>query len=320
MSIKATVIGSVAGGPRIAPTSLGGGISTIVTQPKVPPQSFAPTQVTNNVATLVKVDIKASSLPGVARKSIDLSLSELVARFPNSTREECGRIKSILSGIAPDSWTTASWLNYGVVAQEQVTALIRERMAIVDCHDIRTMPQHLKRMQRLLTDSLSTLTATGMFTKPSKGGWNKNEREICQLADLLDVGSKVLVRTVADIDDLIVRSNEVEDQVKSYLLSAEYLITVLPRDKSDIVLSRQMALATSQALIQEHIMSLHHDSLMVQNLIGMIHDGVLLRLPAVSTQMANTPDTPNDTQRFLAVEKISELVQYFERKTNGSSS
>lgn len=259
------------------------------------------------------IDVKATSLPGMVRKTLDVSVSELLKCSPNSTTAVCEKARAILAGITPDTWSTTEWLNYGVGVQEEVAALIKERLTLLDDHTSRTIPPHLTRMHRLLNESVDSLKG-GFMRKPSKNGWEKNEREVKQIADLLEKGSDRLFQTLTEIDDLIKRSNDKEVDVTATSTAADYLLGILPQQKAELLQSRAMALLTSHALLQEHVLCLQQDAERLRELIKVVQNGVLIQLPSVITQMANTPDEPTDTQRFLAVDKLSELIQLLDKE------
>jgi hypothetical protein len=44
-----------------------------------------------------------------------------------------------------------------------------------------------------------------------------------------------------------------------------------------------------------------------------VQDGVLLKLPAVHAQLARLASRPSETQRFLAAEKLTDLLQTLKR-------
>jgi len=52
----------------------------------------------------------------------------------------------------------------------------------------------------------------------------------------------------------------------------------------------------------------------VQEIMTLVQDGVLLQLPAVYSQLAGLSAKPSDTQRYLAVEKLTDIVQFIQRK------
>jgi hypothetical protein len=57
------------------------------------------------------------------------------------------------------------------------------------------------------------------------------------------------------------------------------------------------------------------DKTIVQELAVLVQDGVLLKLPAVYSQLADLSAKPSETQRCMAVEKLSEIVHHIKRKT-----
>ena len=66
--------------------------------------------------------------------------------------------------------------------------------------------------------------------------------------------------------------------------------------------------------LSQQIQTLELDKTTVQELTVLVQDGVLLKLPAVYSQLADLSAKPSDTQRFMAAEKLSEIVHHIQRK------
>ncbi|GBG14274.1 integrase [Novimethylophilus kurashikiensis] len=308
MAVKPTIIGNTGAG-RPAPTNLGGlNVQTSPTAPEV-----KPTVLPSTLPPGPKVEVSASSLPGTPRRPIEATLEELSTALPEASPDALVRIRAILQGVSPQAWNTPAWLNYGVESQEHVTSLLEQRLSVLNQDALRATPQHFLQLKNLLMEVLDALKG-GLIRRPGKHGWEKHEGEIRQLAGLLDKASNQLFEVVTQLTDIEARSQEVFLQLNALVLAAEYLVGLLPADKVALVHQRQLALTSSQAMLQEHILSIGNDVHRVQELIGLVQDGALLKLPAVYTQLANLPDKASETQRYLAVDKLDDLVQLFERK------
>lgn len=305
--VKATIIGGEV--RKVGPTPLFG----LAPTPLAQPTAFKPTALPAGAAPTPHIDVKATPLPGMVRKTLDVPTNVLLSCSPNASTTVCEHARAILAGITPEVWGTTEWLNYGVEVQEEVADLIKERLALLDDQTSRTIPPHLSRMHRLLNEAVESLKG-GFMRKPNKHGWKKNEPELKQIAGLLEKGSEKLFATLSEIDSLIKRSSEKEVDVQASTTAADYLLTILPQQKAELLQSRAMALLTSHALLQEHVFSLQQDIERVKELIKVVQNGVLIQLPSVITQLANTPDEPTDTQQFLAVDKLSELIQLLDKE------
>lgn len=335
MSVKTTIIGG--GVPsKLGPTTLGGRKGSEATQeaspasagfkptamPGVSPGSVAsnggaratpsnnkPTSLSPSAIKAVeRVEVSASVLPGVVRKTVEVGLAELAARYPLAQPDELQRIRAILAGVSPDTWDSVTWLNYGMEIQEDVSRLVKDRLALNDATDLRTAPRHLAQLHTLLMEVLEGLTG-GVLRRPGKQGWVKHEAEIRQLASLLEGSLRGLMDAMAKSNALAVESAAELTRTAAFVGAAEFLMDRIPADKAQLLLSRQVALMTTRTLLQEHLLSLKQDESRVKELVVLIQDGVMLKLPAVYTQLASLPDQFNDTQRHLVVDKLDDLLK-----------
>lgn len=276
---------------------------------QVTPGSFKPTALPPSPAIpRHKVAVTASAIPGVVRKTVDVSLADLEKQFPLAHPDELQSIKAILAGVSPDTWDAVTWLNYGMEVQEDVSKLVKDRLVLNDATDLRVAPRHLSQLHTLLMDVLEGLTG-GVLRKPSKQAWLKNEAEIRQLASLLETCLRGLMDAMGKGNALEVSSAAEITRVTAFVGAAEFLMDRIPADKAQLLLSRQMALMTTKTLLQEHLLSLKQDESRVKELVVLIQDGVMLKLPAVYTQLASLPDQFNDTQRHLVVDKLDDLLK-----------
>lgn len=265
------------------------------------------------VPASVAPPVVASALPGTVRKPVLVSTDVLMARFPSAEPDQLDKVKAVLAGSTPETWDTPAWLNFGVEAQESVTEVVKARLAILDGDVLRGVPQHLGRLQSVLADVLDSLRG-GLLKRSARQTWLKLESEVTHLEQLLSDGCETLFGVLNELVSLATRSLESQAAVTTHFLAAEYLAEGLAPEKESLLLARRMALATSQALLQEHMLALRQDAARVQELITLVQDGVLLKLPAAYSQLASLPERPSDTQRYLAVDKLNDLMQFFERK------
>lgn len=333
--IKATVIGG--GRPTvIAPTRIGGDkdvpadaqppapttiAPTVIagTQPapqaEKSPSIFRPTALTE-LASKVQDSIvsagkaaTASVMPGSVRRFMEISPEVLGAKFPQASADDLAAVRKQLSTTAHATWGSAEWLAFGRDAQEAVSACIKERLKLLEQDFTRTAGRHLGRLQAILTEVLEAFNDTGFLAKSPRKAWQQNEREVKQLDALLHQAAKDLAKLLKDLGALEVKESKVKKLLATHLMVAEYLVDSMPEDKGDLIASRHGAIMTSQALLAEHAASRELDEITVGQLIEQVNDGVLVKLPALYTQLASLPDKPTNTQRFLLAEQVNALIQ-----------
>lgn len=350
MTLKATIIGD--GRPsgedrKLSPTRLGGARSgdassthaTPATQSPLRPTAFKPTEMpgmapsapapapvalaqstaptalpAGSPAAPVRAEpVRASALPGTQRKPLDVGLDNLARRFPGIDVALLERTRGLLAGVTPQSMSTPAWLNFGAHAQESLSGLVKERVALMESSVAHGVSQHLTRMQYLLREVLEAMDG-GFFKKPAATVWSSVVDEVRQLEPLLSNARPALGLLLGALSDLVVKNKDASETLHANSLAAEYLIDVAGPEAGHLLVSRATSLATSQALALEQIQALTLDATQVQELMGLVQDGVLLQLPAVHSQLAGLSTKPSDTQRYLATEKLNEIVNLMQRK------
>lgn len=350
MSPKVTVIG---GGERPAPavTSLGGlggaatperkvvsaiPTTTLPGTPGAQPAAVAltampgtkPTETTrSNVehhpappATQIAVErptpagpVRPSAMPGSVRQVIEVSLEVLSTRFPVASKDCLTHVKAVLAAIAPASMDTVDWLRYGVAVQAEANETITRRLTLASGDASRQVPALLTRLHKLLQAVLDAMEG-GFFKKPAKVVWQGCAAEVSQLEGMLAAGAKTLMDVLDKLLDIRKDIEEVLVRLEATYLAGEYLFEQVRDDVKDVLQARLLAVTKTQALMQENLLALGADEVHYRELIVLVQDGVLLNLPAVCSQLASLPDKPNETQRYLVTEKLSDLVQSVERK------
>jgi len=350
MTIKATTIG---GAPseeerKVSPTRLGGSgagdaLPPSPTQPVPAPQSIArpttfrptsmpgaapatPSVVPSTLPTTPTVlpptaatapvrsePVRASVLPGTQRKPLDVSVDDLALRFPGTERELLERARGLLAGVTPQTMSTPAWLSFGVPAQESLSHLVKERVSLMETSIAPSVSQHLARMQYLLREVLDAMDG-GFFKKPAATVWASIVGEVRQLETLLSNAGPALGALLGAMGELVVKNKSVCETLHANSLAAEYLIDVVSPEAGHLLVSRATSLTASQTLALEQIQALSLDAIQVQELSTLVQDGVLLQLPAVHSQLAGLSTKPSDTQRYLATEKLNEIVNLMQRK------
>jgi hypothetical protein len=339
MSIKPTIIGAFSasagdkpsagvdnGGATQALTAMTSTIRPTAFKPTVMPGSpaaseQAPTTSSTSMSAAriqptgpsVRQPVQASVLPGVQRKPLDVPLGELLARFPLADVGLLERVQEILAGIMAHSMSATVALAFGKPEQESLSSLVKDRLSLMEAAASRSVAQHLARMQTLLREVLEAMDG-GFFRKPAATVWAGVSSEVQQLEGLLSNAEPALSRLQGSLAELSAKASGAEQTLHATSLAAEYLSGVASADVSPLLVSRATSLVTSQALAREQVQMLAVDTTKVQELTTLVQDGVLVQLPAVYSQLAGLSTKPSDTQRYLATEKLNEIVTIMQRK------
>lgn len=247
-----------------------------------------------------------SALPGIQRRGLDVSLEELRAKFPNASEPEIDRARGVLAGVMLASTGSATWLEFGQTVQEELAALVRERLDTVQQPTSRVAAQHLARLHALLSDVLEAFEG-GLFRKSPDAVWNSCKAEVQALEQLLRTANADLGLQIKALEKQKRKVASLALQLGATALAADYLAGTRA-DAAGLLVARLASLTGSQVLLREHATHLDHDILTVQELTTLVQAGVMVKLPAVYTQLAALTGKPNDTQRFLAAEKLTDVL------------
>lgn len=337
MSIKATILGAAApeAGGKLAPTRLDGSGAggsehaqpapapaiRPTPMPGATPASLRPTTIKPTAMLTPSLDaviapvepVKASVLPGTQRKPLEVAYETLARRFPGTAPTLLERAQAVLAGVSPQLMDAPAWFAFGVQAQEALATLVKQRLALMESPATSGIAQHLARLQTLLQEVLDAMDG-GFLRKPVIKVWESVAGEVRQIEGLLSKAGTALAGALGDMETLTNKNRDIGDVLHANALAAEYLIDLLDAQVGQILLTRLTALSASQALALEQVQTLTLDKQRVQELMTLVQDGVLIRLPAVYSQLAALPARLSDTQRFLAAEKLSDLVQFIQRK------
>lgn len=255
-----------------------------------------------------------SSLPGRRHTGIEVTLDELRACYPEQPEPVLERTRAVLAGVILSTASSATWIGFGVDVQEALADLVRERLAAAQQSPTRAIAQHLNRLQALLTDVLDAFEG-GLFRRSPDVVWQGVKPEVQSLEQLAKAGGvelrgqlKALEVQRSTLPDLAVR-------LQASAVAADYLAHT-HSEAADLLLARQASLTASQLLLKEHALHLEGDIAHVQALTSLVQAGVLVKLPSVHAQLAALSGKPNDTQRFLAVEKLTDILRVIQQRTN----
>jgi hypothetical protein len=154
----------------------------------------------------------------------------------------------------------------------------------------------------------------GFFRKAASKVWESVEPEVRQLDALLHKAVPALSVFLGEMDSLKLEAQRVGASLFATSLAAEYLMDVVGPEVHQVLSARALSLTTSQALVREQQQMLELDKEQVQELATLVQDGVLVQLPSVYSQLAGLSAKTSDTQRYLAADKLNEIVQFIQRK------
>lgn len=254
-----------------------------------------------------------SALPGLRRVGLEVSEQELQAKFPYASESELSAAKSLLAGVMPATSTASTWLGFGLKAQEELAALVKERLEVVQGATPRVLAQHLARLQSLLVDVLEAFEG-GLFRKSPDAVWSANRDEVLSLEQLLQTGITELAKQIKTYEQQQAKVNPLSLRINATAIAAVYLAST-QADAGGVLVARMTSLANSQALLVEHATHLANDIQTVQELATLVQTGVLVKLPAVYTQLAALSGKPTETQRFLAAEKLNDVLHVIKQRT-----
>jgi hypothetical protein len=344
MTFKPTIISTPATGSTLEPTRTvglaGEGAAHAQPAPTVRPTTIRPTAIPGATAPTIKAapqpaalkptalpyqaptpavvpaeHVTASVVPGIQRKPLDVSAETLTRRFPGTPKAKLVEVHAVLAGVFPQTMDMAAWLRFGVHEQEQVSTLVKERLALLESAETRAVTQHLSRLHTLLHEVLDAMEG-GLLRRSVAKVWESVVGEVRQLEALLSRAGGSLVTLIGELDKLIHKNRTAGEALLAHALAADYLFDVVAPEIGQLMTARQTAMTTSQALTLEQIQTLALDKESVKELMTLVQDGVLLQLPAVYSQLAglSAVSKPSDTQRFVAAEKLTEIVQFIQRK------
>lgn len=278
--------------------------------PTVIPGSVAPAPAAPRAVERSK-DWKPTSLPGVQVDIAHVDLAALESQFPQERATVLAEVRRLLTG---GSLTAGApfWIGFGLGVQESLSQAIKSRLTIVERPALRSATQHLARLHALLGDVVESLDG-GLLRRSAHRVWQAVEPEIHQLEGLLRTSGSDLALVIGDLDKLKSSGGAVEQELEVIGRALEFSLERVPADVAGVVLSRLTSITGAQALYKEHVAYLELQVQQLQQMVSLILDGVLLKLPAVYGLLAALPPKPSETQRFLATEKLSELTKLIPR-------
>lgn len=338
MSIKATVIGTAPPDleRKLAPTRMAFCPADSAPQPK-PAPNLKPTTMFGTVPAPVLADaaapppesvkatamtfrepeqakpVQASALPGTQRKPLAVEVATLAQRFPGTEHVLLARVKAILAGVSLATTSPAAWLQFGMQAQEAVAKQVKARVLTLENAPNQAVQHHLARLMFLLREVLDAMDG-GIFKKSAASVWQSVSPEIVQLERRLYDAVPQLTGMLGALANQAESFQNAGATAHAEALAADFLIDHVGTEAGQLLLNRSTSLTGTHALAIEQLQTVARDVSQVQELITLVQNGVLLQLPQVQSQLASLSSKPSDTERYLATEKLTEIVNFIQRK------
>lgn len=234
-------------------------------------------------------------------------MEDLIEMFPKYGRQDCERAKAVLSGFSLDSANPTTVLGFGKEPQEELMAIMRERLSFAQRPGVRYVVQHLSRLQALLQDLLDAFEG-GFLRKSPEKVWSGHRSEIEQLERVLDEADDKLASEVGQFTAMKHACEKCLTELGATALAAEYLSCRMREDLAGLMLSRMASVTASQAMAIDQINLIEREAEQLQELTLLVQDGVVLKLPSVYSQLATLSGRINDTERFHAVERLNDIL------------
>lgn len=324
-SAVALDIGEASLRSSIKPTAFPGGGPLRVTQgpSALPANPSAPRAAAEPVKpTAMKPSIPAppapitlSALPGVQRKSLEVGIPDLVKKYPGVGLAVLQRVQRLICGIHVTSFDSVRIIGFGLDAQAELAALIKQRLDVAQAPAMRAAPQHLTRLHLLLSDVLAAFGGGFLKRSPEKV-WADCRSEVEQLQKLLGDAAAELVTQLGCLSALRLPAEACSESLEALALAADYLLDEVSPDQASLLVGRVASITSSQAMVREHVIYLSQDISAIEELVLLVNDGVLLKLPSIYTQLASLAGKPTETERFLASEKLTDVLQTIKQRKN----
>lgn len=281
---------------------------------RLSPQALGP--VPDSPPPAARSPARASALAGVRRLPFAATRQELETLFPGAGPEVLQQARlavaaAPLSGAAP-----AAWLRYGEPAQQALAELVRQRLQLADEQPLRLVPALLAQLQARLAQVLEALQG-GVFRRSAARVWRGAAAEIGLLEQRLGQSLAALQQLHQRLEDLMARARAAQQGLLALDMACAFLMHKVAEPVRPALAARAVALAGSQALALEQLQLLEADKSALHQLMLLVQDGVLLRLPALLSQLAplDGPLRPalNQTQRLLLADALRQFKAFIEQ-------
>ena len=209
------------------------------------------------------------------------------------------------------------WSRFGEPAQQQLAQLVRQRLQLADEPPLRQAPMLLRQLHARMQDLLAALHG-GVFRRTPAKVWSATAPEVAFVETRLQQALAQLQQHQVQLGALRASTAEVQRQLRVQDMACAYLLDQVSGDVLGVLTARATATLASLALANEQLQLLQLDQEQLRELIALVQDGVLVKLPAVLAQLAQLRSGLGETQRLLLSEAVQELKSFIERRLPSS--
>jgi hypothetical protein len=307
---------SVARAPSVIPSDQAARIVEAEVRPTAPslplpaasviPQSFAPRIV------------QTSAMQGVRRGGVDVTVAALTAYFPIATPALLETVRAVLAGLSVETMRDSDWVQFGIAAQQALSVVVAQRLALSEMAVNRRVPALLARIHALVEDIAEAIRG-GFLRRSPQMVWLHARGELKEASAQLGDDRETIRSHLTALHTLFEEAERARHQIEAATLAGEYVSHRLPPELANVLQARLLALVTMQANAKQTMLAMQQDRERLTELVLLIDDGVLVRLPALQTHLAALPERPSTTQRFLARDIAGDLLHCFARTTTWHS-
>lgn len=254
-------------------------------------------------------------MPGEACFGIDVPLEDLARFFPQHDNGVLVRSAAVVGSVVAASlgWSQAQGL--GLAEQKRHGLLVQRLLDAASADVLRSAPQHVARLLAILSmcaqdlDPASRLA--GLWRRRTKtGALQLHRQEIEQLKAKLLAAMATLEGPINEAMAIRGELTALAQDLLAASLACEWLSE---RDEFNVevrsaLLERSLSLRKTVALAHQQALQSTESATRYDALRDRIQDAVLVALPAWLATIAAQPDEPNETQRFVARDELTSII------------
>ncbi|WP_370682413.1 hypothetical protein [Comamonas sp. GB3 AK4-5] len=259
--------------------------------------------------------LQASALPGVRSLPFQASVPALQQLFPQACALSLQQAAHAVSSAPLPGSAVLAWVRYGEKAQQTLAELVRQRLELADGKPLRLVPALLRHLHGRMADVLEAFQG-GVFRRSPARVWRETAPEVALLEAQLRQALPVLQSLHDQLGDLISRVRAAQQALQALDMACMFLMDKVGAHIQPTLAARAGAVLASLALAMEQLQMLTEDQSRLLELMQLVQDGVLLKLPAVLSQLARLNGAAhaplNETQRLLLTEVVLEFSTFIE--------
>ncbi len=267
-----------------------------------------------------------STMHGTVRKGIEVSIDELLKRFPGTHRETLEEVRSILKRKVLELLNDVECTQWGEQAQQAFGELTGRSLTLVGHDTVEECERHLSRLYAVLDELADAIQNNGGVIpswkkRPElKDLFGEHEEEISQLRELLKDSYPILAQVEAQLVSLVAEYESLKSTLDAEYCAATYVAEVLldKRSKSreiGILLTRAGSLQETVANVQQSQLLREQAASQLQQLAARVQNGVLNALPVwleqITLALQQAKVTPTET--FTLRKALTEVTQKLKR-------